>query len=63
MIDRAGRALNHLHVAEANEFERPRQAGVFILSAGSVILEQMARIDASGEQRITLQARALSVGI
>ena len=33
------------------------------LRTGGQILEQMARIDAGGEQRIALQVRALPVGI
>ncbi|WP_223934117.1 recombinase family protein, partial [Aeromonas caviae] len=37
------------HVAGANEFERPRQARTVILRAGSMILEQMPRIDARGD--------------
>ena len=45
------------------QFERPRQARAVVLRAGSMILEQMPRIDADGEQRIALQVRALAVGV
>ena len=53
------------HVARANEFERPRQARAVVLRAGSMILEQMPRIDAGGEQRIALwcqRLRSVSLG-
>ncbi len=42
--------------------ERPRQADAGVFRAGGVILEQMTRINPSGDQRVALQVRALPVG-
>ena len=54
---------NDKHVAGADEIQRPGQPGSITLGAGSVVLEQVPVIDASREQRITLQVCALTVGV
>ncbi len=50
-------------IARADELERLGQARSVVLGAGGVILEQLPGIDASGQQRIALQVRALPVGV
>jgi len=54
---------NDKHVAGADEIQRPGQPGAITLGAGGVVLEQVPVIDASREQRITLQVCALTVGV
>jgi len=51
------------YVAGTDELERFDQARSVVLRAGRVVLEQLSSIDASGQQGIALQVRALPIGV